>query len=753
MKNISPIKTNHLLLNVTGFVICLPWLMLPLFIQGASIGLPMFAYEGYEAPLKECVAPLVTYGALVLIASILILWKGRVMMGLAVVWGLLFVTSLYSGWTNSAGVKKSIALNLGTTDRIRGVDVYCNGVHLGKTPLRITREEFQKKVEPWLQPPRQERMIVDPNENKFQFLYTSRRYYWVPSDLFEAFDEWPPTFPHPNDPDQVRNLLTTARHWWHFEENGCAGVSHISGMSSMGSQGSGTHIEIMQNPPEDYPSLAPHLDLLLVALEQSGFEPTREWLAHFRKYQDQLFTEFCQKLRKDSRLQPTLNALVRAEFDLPEQPTEKDCERVVEDVLRRAEKMGGFMVPSIESAALDLLGETASPVLVRLYPREARHGRGSWGTSGGGNWTFIRRSGKAARQIPLEYMIEGLRPPELHDFLVYESQRNPDLLALVGRYRRKETVAIVRNYLREVTQKRDYFLPGQQIREAISLVAKMRNPDLDDILDEFLRDNVSAKFPDNFEAKDYIQSRIGRSDVDQNELASWIHAFAPLDEKDKEDFIMRINSPSVDTLLRVLGVDRDWQKRNNVIEYAAGSPNPALDKFLVDTYRALQASEGQAYSPSQLGVALAQTDTPLIRKFLSEEWDKGEKNREFLLRRIREYALPCPGLTWMVPKIAEAKDRSECDEVAALLFKIHTPESRKALEEWADDATSPDAQRAARAQLDGWSAEERKAAEKKSADVARAAELISGKIKPDDLLPPATPYVWDGKDYVPATVE
>jgi hypothetical protein len=66
------------------------------------------------------------------------------------------------------------------------------------------------------------------------------------------------------------------------------------------------------------------------------------------------------------------------------------------------------------------------------------------------------------------------------------------------------------------------------------------------------------------------------------------------------------------------------------------------------------------------------------------------------------------------------------------------------LQSWADDPNE-DVRRAAQDALESY----RRLDEEASRRMQQYADLLSGKVTPDDLLAPATAWVWDGADYVP----
>jgi hypothetical protein len=96
---------------------------------------------------------------------------------------------------------------------------------------------------------------------------------------------------------------------------------------------------------------------------------------------------------------------------------------------------------------------------------------------------------------------------------------------------------------------------------------------------------------------------------------------------------------------------------------------------------------------------------------------------------------------WFVEPLKRLEDPGVRRMAVPVLARIESPGALAVVAAWADD---PDAAlaTAARTALNKIRAEEERS-ERQYAD------LLAGRIQPDDLLPPAQPYVWNGEDYVP----
>ncbi len=130
-------------------------------------------------------------------------------------------------------------------------------------------------------------------------------------------------------------------------------------------------------------------------------------------------------------------------------------------------------------------------------------------------------------------------------------------------------------------------------------------------------------------------------------------------------------------------------------------------------------------------------DTPKMQAYLDQLWNGEKDEQEILLDAMSKMEQGDVNLVRWLQPISEITEPSLRLLAVPVLSQIDAPEAAAILALW---AAEPDAQLrvAAQEHLDEY--------QKRGRQVA---ELISGKIKPDDLLPPQTPYVWNGEYYVP----
>jgi hypothetical protein len=722
--------------NSTLLAILLPVYAAVMFVPGMGVVPHIRRLWADGAPFAS---PLVYLVAAALLASIAwVLLRGS----LAGPVGLLVGTMLvYSVVSDGASGNKRYQLSIGAGRPVRGVDVYCNDVHLGKTPLTISETEFTSRVEPWDTPPAQPRLELDDRDND---RYSGARYTYVPNDTFDLWKQWPPDHHRYSRHDDAQTLedLRTSKYWWRFEKAGCAGLTRLS---NFGGGGGGGHlITISANPGIDYPSASDHLELLLAALEDDGHVPTPGWVEHFLTYKDLLFLDFHGKARGNTNLASALDAVVSAEFDMGPAPTETDCARVLDDILDRAESDRCFTVPSLESLAAERVARAhAGPLVERFLTSQHLSRGGSSGRASSGDWVTYRCGGPAARMMPLAHAVRLTTPPALFDRLVYMS-RNGRYMNLLGNYPREELPGLFQHYLRQ--QERNGGRRGRsRLNEALRVCAQVHNPRVEAAIRSFIESNaVRGLGGSEFAVSRFIESRLGHPAIDQGELAGWIFHRAPLDDRDKRAYLPRIKDPAAARYLRS-ALGGAGRGREDAIRALARDPNPAFGRFIVESYEWYIGSRGPGYWSTTMTHALVKTDSPVIREALTEEWNRG-KERTSLIKHLRSGDWRSPHMNWLVPMIAELTHQQQRLVAAELLSKIDTGDAYALAEAWSRDADTHVA-RKAREQL---AIRDSRAADRRER-VARARALIAGEMKPDDLLPPPSPYTWKDGRYVPVT--
>ncbi len=735
MKHDNP--HNRRLLNTTLVLIFSPLYLMVLATPGFGI---VDLLAGNIADGNAFAQPLLYLFLLGFIVSLGWLFaRGRI----AGPMGLFFLLLLTYGFVSGTDMEKRYELLIGAGRPTLGVDVYCNDIHLGKTPLRISKEDLYKEVKPWKEPPRQIRLDMrgaDDGDDR----YFWANYYYLPNDVFDRWNEWPPDHNRYNRHNLTESLkdIAATKYWWHFEKDGCVGLAPIANFGGGG--GGGRVITIRATPQISFLSAGPHLTALLDELTRSDYEASDEWIAHFGKYSGLLFMDFYKKTQADDKVLPTLDAVVRAEFDIPKDPTAADCARVVDEILDRIEKNGCFTVPSLESLAMDIVGKVDRRPIVKRFREHLDMGYGSGGTASSTGWTTWRRSGEAARQLPLEYAVRNLRPPELFNRLVYLSTNSDRFLDVIGNYRRPEAVRLIGHYLRQIERgKGRGYNRGHNVQNAIRLCSKIDNPELDERFYWFIRENASSNAHDHY-LQQFLESRAKSKESDKSRLAEFVFSSAPLDERDKIEQLCKIDSPASLNYINHLIMRGDDRQRKRALEHLHRRHNPSLDDFLIESYNWLAEKPDVKHYGNHAEVtwALVNANSDRIRKFLEGKWNESSESRSKLIKILRSAGWTKPHMAWLVPLIAELPESEKLNAVG-IVDNIDTSDAWALLEEWAG-GDNEELARQAKWYLD------KRAEETKNVtpSAGKGADLIAGKIRPDDLLAGAAAYVWTDKGYV-----
>ncbi len=738
MKSDSP--ANGKLLNLTVLAVLSP--IYALAFMALRVGALRNLTECWSrrAPFAE---PLLYIVVLAFLASIVWLLRRGTVAGPIAVLAVTVIASAYL--VHRPQSERIYELAIGAGRPVLGIDVYCNDVHLGKTPLNISESEFNKLVKPWDTPPDQPGMIIDEDDDRDR--YSWAKFFYVPHDIFETHKQWPPDHKRYNRHNDKETLedLKNSEYWWRFEKNGCVGLARLSNFGG-GSSGSNNRMTIRIDPQITFASAQKHLDALIVQLQADNLQPTNAWLDHFVRYKDLLFLDFHTRARRDDSLRPTLDAIVRAEFGMPAAPSESDCRRVVDEIVSRADKSRCFTIPSLESVAIEMVGKANSQPIVDRFIESANLPYGnSEGRRSSGTWTTYRRSGPRARLLPLEYAVKKTTPAQLFDRLVYMSRKTSNM-DLLGNYPREELVWLFQDYLNRL-ERQGGRMRKSRINEALRMCIEVRNPLMEDTLHRFVVENAGQGHSSaESNVRNFVESRINDPAIDQGQLARWVFHWAPLKDGTKLGLLPKIQDSSVSNYLYNL-VAQNERLRKDVIQQLGARPNPALDKFIIATYNWYESPRGPGYWSVSMTRALVTTDTPAVRGLIKDEWSKAGQSRSRMIRRLNSGSWRQPKMNWLVPMIAELDTEQDRILAARLLSRIDTAEAYELADKWSSDPDS-DIAKAAAGQLGIRDARAAQARQR----LSQAAELVSGNILPDDLLAPAATYKWNGAEYVADSV-
>lgn len=742
MKNDN--RAKRWMLNVTAFVILFPVLLYPQVIPVIKVVPIQSLIYGHWLGLPLVVLIIGLYVA----SFICVLWKGRLRLAVIAV----FLSFVLLGVSVILSLEDGESLRqLGIYEGVPAIDVYCNDVYLGKTPLRISKAEFHEKVKPWDTPPRQkmvigEDIIENIKTHRYGLANTELRWYYIPYHYFDQHR----VFGRPGLPSYYHTVK--CGYWWHFERDGCTGFTTIERMDSLPYEISNQHIRIQSIPDFRYPSVQPYLAHLIHDLKQSNYQPSVEWTTHVPSSSGLLFQHLYDVGQRDSRVMQALELSIQAEFGIHEEMTSQAWEAVLDEIMSRVKQQGVFYTPSPESMAMDvMLQHNTKPIETRFLKLLAR------GVPSEPIFEsdYLEPRLRHAEFLPLEYAVLKSSPPALFKRLVYESRRGERFLRMVGNYPRVEALWLVQHYLnddhhRHPTASSNYFLTSK----ALDFAVQLRHPALESELRSFVLKHAQFGSPTpNHQLRTFVDTRLERAltEAEANSFAEWVAESLPLSEDEKLQFLIRLNSPRTYRYVRDIVLHHPSHQKA-VVRTLAHKPNPALDLLLIEIYQAESANAKFGgivpMTPPRIhpGVsrnlirAMFRCDTPRMHTFLEGLWNASDSNKISLLKAVKQDAPNHPSyLDRWTTLISEIEDTDTRLAAIPVLDQIDTPESAAVLAAWAL-RSDPAVKREAEQALANYRERSR-----------RTKALLAGTIKPDDLLVGRKAYVWAGQDYVPET--
>lgn len=625
----------------------------------------------------------------------------------------------------------SIAIEISDGFPVTQLDVYCNDVYLGKTPLQISRDDFLAKVPQWNEPPRQERIesgIPIPETTSIipDSSLPAMRMSYAPRDPITLRNyQWMMPSSTNHSPTETWEQIKKSNYWMQFRKDGClAGV--FARISGYGMSADNRTITNYFMPDAIVFSQDEHFHHVLFALRQLNYQPTKEWIDHVRNYESQLFYLLVGKAKTDKRIQPVIDAIVSAEFNLSDSMTEMECQRAVDEIMDRAENRGGFFIPSLESYAINYL----TPRVPRYFERQYDRVIGFRSTSNridgmnGDDLCYYGRDGRAARQLPLEYAIKQFHLPQNFNRIVYEyAKGNERMIYLIANYPGKQSQRLFRDFIDNLSKNR--YQPPFNYQE-------FHNPDLDEMILQYFSYQKPSRF--NYDARRYIESRIGEPEIDYKKVINTF-LFSTDDMIQKIELLVQIPNPYAWDCIQYFVLNND-QNRRTLLHNLSNHPNPFFEDFLLESYEISQKDERRIPGIYSLMNALLRTNTEKTREKVRQFWLDKPQERESFLRHLGDMEWFDPILvewTEFLSQIAEPELRVLAIEALA---KTDTRKSWAVVEQWANDLND-DVKNTAQSAL-----REREKTREQSE------KLIAGEIKPDDLLSPNQSYIWNGEEYV-----
>ena len=738
---------NRWVLNLTALMILLPiFLGLIIQIQGFKLALiPLLFKRGFSTDLFGLLALIITFACLIA-SLVLVLRRSRLRLAVLA----LFLCSC------SIGVSVSILGNVGKVGGREliihgdapGIDVFCNDVYLGKSPLKIFESEFHQAVKPWHTPPRQKMFLgdefIDTIKNQrywlkgteLQWSYIPYNFFYIPRN--HRFRYHMVDWVRKERFDNLYNAVKSG-FWWRFEEGGCTGFTLIQDMELDHSSNTGP-LTIRSAPYLTYPALQPYLNHLMHDLRRSNYTPSTAWRRRVASSSTLLFRPLYRRGQRDSRVMQALELAIQTEFDISPEMSPVEWEAVIDEIMLRVKKRRAFHTPSPESMALDLIMQHNMELIENRFFRMLNRPYQAHEILSLGLYHSPIHS-RSVDFLPFKYVVSKYQPSALLNRLVYESRRGEPFVSMVASYSGQESSRLTRQFL-------DNASSLNAVRFATQLENPLREPELRRFM---LRHVQSDEQGGEKRMLKFIETRLNRSLTmsEADSLVKWVANTAPLPDRKRLQFLARIDSRFTYRHIRRI-IQQTPKLEMVVVEELKRHPNPSLDLFLIELYHAKSAkansSESVSNSPprdtfrgvdASLILAMVLCDTPRMRKCLERLWHANHRNKVFLLIAIEGLARHYPHLHRWTTLISAIEDNETRLAAIPVLNLNDTPESSKVLADW---ALSSDAR---------VKADAAEALAKYHERSRNAEALLAGSIKPDDLLVGHTAYVWDGENYVP----
>ncbi len=210
-----------------------------------------------------------------------------------------------------------------------GTEVYCNGVKIGEVPMEIRVGELKAKVPVWTAPPEQ-RWYVGGDVP----VYT-----WIPWDHFirTRYDARGIL----GDAEEIRRFDARSEFWWSFRYKGSTAIGCKTNNDVNSMDFDRTSFEASGALSLFFPTRYLLHDLLLAELRADSkgrkeWNPSPEWIdftAHRGQLVDQFFEQLAPGVREIKSYDPLLNAVARKRHGLSQPATVEECERLLRDIV------------------------------------------------------------------------------------------------------------------------------------------------------------------------------------------------------------------------------------------------------------------------------------------------------------------------------------------------------------------------------------------------------------------------------------
>lgn len=516
--------------------------------------------------------------------------------------------------------KRIIHLHSGIYEK---TDVYCNGVYLGQTPLKIRVEELKAKVPEWTNPPEQYWFYENSEPNVYTWIpwddFRDKKRFLEARELSDSVQQSGTLFLSSIQKKQSFLYDAGCRYWWRFENN----KSRILAAKSPPNH------QYFRQPFEEKqvyyfldnergimfaPSAATHAWLLVNVLDKLTEAEKNEWDKHVLKYWQLFRVPLTNALKQeaekyrlrnpaDSRaelFETALNSTARLKYGLSDPPTEEECRRLLTNwVQESSDKRRPFVIsnqysmrmvdtdisvrvePYIEESligpAVRLMGETIRKPLAEQWKTNYYRFEDGW--------------------APLLYVSGKDRDAEyFNDFVRYFATTYNGQLDLLAN-QNERVIPLFKTFL---YRKSIFDLspigedPVDRYQSFVSGYCWVNNPLLEPIYRDYIA--YALSYPNHTESSyerlnrsifNAVWVRINREETDKDELAVWVNSL-PLNQVLKNILLRKINVTRGDVKLFADLIARAsefmiWVETKitaeDVNRWFAENPNGTLNKF------------------------------------------------------------------------------------------------------------------------------------------------------------------------------
>jgi hypothetical protein len=646
-----------------------------------------------------------------------------------------------------------------TFARESGLDVYCNGIHLGTTPLTISHHELLERVEPVDSPPAQQRIVM--NEYRHERAAFSQAPLvidnYIPyaksigADQVAVCDEG--LDEAREDPELLNEIFSQAKYWFEYKYGDYPVLCHIGDTGSMRRHGDNIVIVEFYVYP-NIPSKEKHVAALLAALADSDYHPSESWLKHILQYETVLLEDIWNPSYRNPLFEEATQGLAKIKYGFHEDSSPDEIDEAWEKIRANYERTDRFFDLPLENLAVEMLAKiTPSQDLAAMYRDEYAHAEKMSLSPSPDDFFNLGDENPAFRLRPVQYAARQNPPPELFNQLVYQhAVAGQPLCDAIAYYPGESVDQIILHGFREEVNE-------NYMHSYYCELLEIRRPALERTFQRYISEVKDYEIAEEL-AWEYICARWECEEINQEQLIKWIYDAPFLTDATKAQYISHIQHPSAGECMANFRIEDVISSMTT----SMAKPNTELDHWFCDCW--IEAVDkidwenppenlydlpyGIRGSLESLAEVIALIDTPFTIQFLKEQLQTKSGRillPELLLRGYRNayhWGNDMSHLAPLVEELENISDEQHSRYAAELLANIGTDQAIRILESWREDNAFPDRADTARHLLEQL-AEIRTQQEEL---VRLGNDLIEGRILPVDLIPEKILWTWDGEQYV-----